>query len=376
MTDYTHHYQHVSHKELYDAVVQAGDPGQVDGLASQWSTLKDTLDDLARDLDADLDKLAGTWSGDAAREFVDRLSLVVRFSGELAEGTAQVRQALTDMADALRVAQRDAESPEETDDHDKMISKAKDGAIFGVGGAIIGGLIGHQQDKAEQEKAHQRMVQVVSRLAESYEVSAYGRVVDAPVPDPRLPGGADGPSSTARSGPGSSTPSAAPTTGLAGRRGDASVDTPGSVSPGPTGGSGTPETGTGGVGAGGPGAGGAVPGGTATPLDPGAGTQLAGADPLLGGALVGGAAVGAAGLAGATPTTPATPGVGPGLTFGAPGSVPAGGVVGTGSLASSGRGAPAPSARPAAGAPGMENRAAAGTGRLAAGQAGGNAGGT
>ncbi|MEH1057300.1 WXG100 family type VII secretion target [Micromonospora sp. CPCC 206171] len=352
MSEYTQRYQHVSHRELYDAV-HAGDPQQIDNLASQWSSLRDTLDNLARDLGADLDKLAPTWTGDAAREFQDRLSLVVRYSSDLAEGTADVRQALSLMAGQLRTAQRNAESPEATDDHDKALDGATKGLVLGVPGMIVGGILGHQQDKAEQEKAHQRMVQVVADLAAGYEVASYGRVVDPPAPPPRLPGEADRNGATTKAGPSVGSPASAPGTGIAGPGGGATVSTPSSPAHGPTTGSG--DTGTGGTGT----------GTTTTPVTGGGlvgtGTSLAGAEPLTGGGLPGGA-----GLAGAGAAT----GGGSGMAFGAAAGIAAGGVLGTGALASSGRAsAPAP-VRPATGATGMENRSAAGTGRLASGQLG------
>ncbi|TDC34399.1 WXG100 family type VII secretion target, partial [Micromonospora sp. KC213] len=212
MSDYTQRYQHVSHRELYDGV-HAGDPQQVEGLASQWSALRDTLAGLAQDLERDLDRLAPAWTGEAAREFHDRLSLVVGYSTELAEGTAEVRDALNLMAGQLRTAQQKAESPEETDDHDKAIEGATKGLVAGVPGMIIGGFLGHQQDKAEQEKAHQRMVQVVADLAAGYEVASYGRVVDPPAPPPRLPGDVDRSGASVQGGPSVGAPAAGPGTG-------------------------------------------------------------------------------------------------------------------------------------------------------------------
>ncbi|MGK5441890.1 WXG100 family type VII secretion target [Micromonospora sp. URMC 105] len=357
MSEYTQRYQHVSHRELYDAV-QAGDPQQIDNLASQWSSLRDTLDNLSRDLGTDLEKLAPAWTGDAAREFHDRLSLVVRYSSELAEGTAEVRQALSLMAGQLRTAQGKAESPEATDDHDKAVDGATKGLILGVPGMIVGGILGHQQDKAEQEKAHQRMVQVVGDLAAGYEVASYGRVVDPPAPPPRLPGDADCSGATTTAGPSVGSPASGPGTGVGGPGGGATVATPSNPAQGPTTGSGGTGTGTGGDGT----------GTTTTPVTGGGlvgtGTSLAGADPLTGGALPGGA-----GLAGAGPATGGASGSGSGMTFGAAG-IAAGGVLGTGALASSGRASAATPVRPGTGVTGMENRSAAGTGRLASGQVG------
>ncbi|MFG2053876.1 WXG100 family type VII secretion target [Micromonospora sp. NPDC048930] len=342
MSEYTQRYQHVSHKELYQGVT-AGDPKQIDGLSAQWSSLKDTLEGLGRDLTKDLDALAKTWTGDAAREFHQRLNLVVDYSGNLAEGMAGIRQALDMMATELRTAQSKAESPEETDDNDKLVDGAVKGFLMGgAAGAVIGGFVGHKQDEAEQEKAHQRMVQVVANLAEGYDFSAYGRIVVPEEPDKRLPGHTDGTGPTLGNGPSVGTPSAGPTSGTFGPSAGATATTTGVHHTGPT--SGTAGTGTGTPGAGGPGGVGSV--GITDP----AGTSLAGAAPL-------------------TPTTGPMTGLGGTNLTGAPSTVPTSGGnsffgvpgVGTGSLAGSTGGV---TGRPG----GLENRSAAGTGRLAGGR--------
>ncbi|WP_406038482.1 WXG100 family type VII secretion target [Micromonospora sp. NBC_00898] len=352
MSEYIQRYQHVSHQELYDGV-KSGDPRQIDGLSAQWSSLKGTLEGLGRDLGGDLDALARRWTGDASREFQRRLDLVVGYSGDLAQGMTDVHHALTMMADELRTAQAKAESPEATDDNDKTLSGAGKGFLLGgVPGALVGGFIGHEQDKAEQEKAQQRMVQVVATLAEGYDFSAYGRVVTAPTPDPDLPGHTDTSGSTPGGGPSVGTPAAAPHSGTFTRAPGATATTSGVHHAAPTSGSAGPGT-TGHDGSVGSGTTGHIVGaGGAPAVDPDAGTSLAGAGPLLGGGLLAGA------------TTAVSTGGGP--LSGFPGGTPAGGVVGTGSLAGSGQAA-STSARTGAGA---EGRSAAGTGRLASGRAG------
>ncbi|MFU8852253.1 WXG100 family type VII secretion target [Micromonospora sp. SL1-18] len=339
MSEYTQRYEHVSHKELYQGVT-AGDPKQVDGLSAQWSSLKDTLEGLGRDLNADLDALAKTWTGDAAREFHQRVDLVVKYSGNLAHGMTGIRQALDMMATELRTAQTNAESPEETDDNDKLLSGAGKGLLMGgLPGAVIGGIVGHQQDKAEQEKAHQRMVQVVANLAEGYDFSAYGRVVAPEPPDPCLPGYGDPSSPTLGNGPSSGTPSSGPTSGTFAHTQGPTATTSGVQHTAPS--SGTVGGGT----PGGPGTGNPGTIGSVGVVDP-AGTSLASAGPPT---TTGPAPIG---IGGATSTAPP----GGGGLYG-----PAA-VVGTGSLAGAGT--------PASGRAGgmMDNRSAAGTGRLASGR--------
>ncbi|MEH1098090.1 WXG100 family type VII secretion target [Micromonospora sp. CPCC 205561] len=350
MSEYTQRYEPLSHQQLYDGVM-AGQPGQVDGVAAQWTALKGMLDGLSRELSGDLDKLANTWTGSASQEFQRRLTLVTDYADKLGEGMADVSRGLTLMAADLRTAREQAESPEETDDHDKAAAGAVKGAMFGVPGALVGGLLGHQQDKAEQEKAHQRMVKVVAELAAGYDLSAYGRIVPPPSPDPDTPGATSRDSTTTpRRAPDSTTPTAAPTTsGLAGKPGGATVAAPGTPSSGPGGG----ESGTlvpGAVGGGHPNSGtvGGTPGGVA------AGTSLAGA------ALLTGTVAGTGGPGG---TSTASAGGGPGLQFGPQGGGAAGGVLGTGALAGSAGNAPTSSVRTAGGSPTADNRSATGMGR-------------
>ncbi|MEU4555824.1 WXG100 family type VII secretion target [Micromonospora violae] len=370
MSEYTQRYQGSSHQQLYDGLM-AGKPEQIEGVAAQWAELKGILDGLGRELNGDLEKLANTWTGSAGREFHRRLSLIVAHTDALGEGMAGVKQGLTMMADHLRDARKQAESPEETDDNDKAIAGAiKGGAAFGLTGLIVGGIAGHQQDKAEQEKSHQRMVNLVADLASSYDISAYDRVVDPPPPDPDTPDTTSKDPTTPQSVSSIGRVTGGPTTGIdTGRPGDATISRPDRVAQLPDGGSapdgagsgtgGSPAVGTGPIGVG---------------SDPAnSGTSLAGADPLVGGALLGGGAAGLVGLTGPG-GAPTGPNSGPGLLYGAPGGAPAGGVLRSGALAGSG-GAPAPSARPTGGgAPPTESRAASGIGRSIDGQRGGGAG--
>ncbi|MEU5779618.1 WXG100 family type VII secretion target [Micromonospora lupini] len=351
MSEYTQRYQDKSHRELYDAVM-AGKPEQIEGIAAQWAALKGILDGLGRELSGDLEKLGNTWTGSAGQEFQRRLTLIVDHSDALGEGMSGIKQGLTMMAGQLRTAHKQAENPEETDDNDQAISGALKGAAFGLPGAVVGGIMGHQQDKEEQEKAHQRMVNVVAELAAGYDLSAYDRVVDPPHPHPDTPQTTNHDRPTPRSGPATTTPSAAPTaTGLTAHTGGATVGTPDGVAPPPAGGSGS------------------VPGQDAGssvvvigPEGPGSDlegtTSLASADPVLGGA------AGLAGLSGSTAVAASAAG-GSSPLFGAP----AGGVLRTSALAGSSS-TPTTAARPTGGAAAAESRSASGVGRSIDGRRG------
>ncbi|MEU4474436.1 hypothetical protein [Micromonospora sp. NPDC023888] len=371
MSEYTARYQGSSHQQLYDGVM-AGKPEQIEGVAAQWAELKGILDGLGRELSGDLEKLGNTWTGSAGREFHRRLSLIVAHSDALGEGMAGIKQGLTMMADHLRTAHKEAESPEETDDNDKAISGTiKGAATFGLPGAMVMGFVGHQQDKQEQEKAHQRMVNLVAELASSYEISAYDRVVDPPLPDPDTPNRINTDPTTPQSVGAVAKASAGPgSTGVTAHTGDATVTRLDRAAPPPVVGDGS------GSDRGGSGTGG-TPAVVAGPLGAGSGsdqpgTVLAGADPLVGGALLtGGTAAGLAGLSGSAPVTAAS--TGPGLLYAAPGGAPAGGVLRTASLAGSSS-TPTPSARPTGGTTPAEGRSASGLGRAVDGQRGGSGG--
>ncbi|MGC4865327.1 WXG100 family type VII secretion target [Micromonospora sp. DT53] len=370
MSEYTQRYQGNTHQQLYDGLM-AGKPEQVEGVATQWAELKGILDGLGRDLSGDLDKLSNTWTGSAGREFHRRLSLIVAHTDALGEGMAGIKQGLTMMADHLRAAHKEAESPEETDDNDKAIGGAiKGGAIFGLTGLIAGGIAGHQQDKAEQEKAHQRMVNLVADLASSYDISAYDRVVDPPPPDPDTPTTASKDPTKPQSVSAIARVTGGPNTGAdTARTGDATISTPDRAAQLPGDGATPDEVGSG------PGGDPAVvtgPVGAGSGLV-GGGTSLAGAEQLVGGALVGGGVAGLAGLSGpaGAPTGAST---GPGLLYAGQGGAPAGGVLRSGALAGSGGTAPT-SARPTGGgAAAAESRAASGVGRSIDGQRGGSGG--
>ncbi|MET8120409.1 hypothetical protein [Micromonospora sp. NPDC005189] len=370
MSEYTQRYEGSSHQQLYDGVM-AGKPEQIEGVAAQWAELKGILDGLGRELSGDLEKLGNTWTGSAGLEFQRRLSLIVVHTDALGEGMAGVKQGLTLMADHLRTARKQAESPEETDDNDQLISGAIKGAAFGLTGALIGGVAGHQQDKAEQEKAHQRMVTVVADLASGYELSAYDRVVDPPLPDPDTPGKVSKDPTTPQGVSAIARVTAGPTsTGVNARTGGATIATSRRAAqpPGPGDGSilGENAPGTGGTPAVATG-----PIGTGSASGP-SGTSLAGADPLIGGALIAGGAAGLVGLSGPTTVAAGASG-GPGLLYGAQGGAPAGGVLRTAALAGSGS-TPTTSVRPTGGATPAESRSASGIGRSMDGQRGGSGG--
>ncbi|MET8306220.1 hypothetical protein [Micromonospora sp. NPDC005173] len=366
MSEYTQRYQGNSHQQLYDAVM-AGKPEQIEGVAAQWSALKGILDGLGRELSGDLEKLGNTWTGSAGLEFQRRLMMIVAHTEALGEGMAGVQQGLTMMAGQLRTAHKQAESPEETDDNDQTISGAlRGGATFGLPGAVVGGILGHQQDKAEQEKAHQRMVNVVAELAAGYDLSAYDRVVDPPPPDPETPKTVRDDPTTPRSVPGTDTPSAAPlATKHTAHTGDATITTPDRVGQPQVVGV-APGTGQDGVGTGGAPA---VVTGPGSDSATEGGTSLAGAEPVLGGAPPAG---GTAGLSGPTTVT-ASAGAGSGLLFGGHGGAPAGGVLRTAALAGSSS-TPTASVRPAAGPAAPDNRPATGMGRSIDGRRGETAG--
>ncbi|RKR89907.1 hypothetical protein BDK92_4267 [Micromonospora pisi] len=361
--EYVQRYQHVSHEELYRAV-HAGDADQVETLASKWSSLKTTVDGLARSLREDLDALDRAWTGAAGEEFQRRINLVVSYSNSVATGMGAVNEGLSLMAGPLRTAQKDAESPEETDDHDQALGGAAKGAIFGPAGMVVGGFLGHQQDKEEQERAHQRMVAVVARLAAAYDLSAYDRLITPPVADPETPDTVNRTPPNTQTGPGATTPTRAPESGSLAQTGIARAEAPQPPARGPVSGpsdnslvttSGGPTTGrgpsTGNSGDKSTGKGGDTTGNND-------GTSLAGAG------LAGGWATGASGMAATAASAPPAGGSA-GLFAGQSMATPPGGVLGSGTLAASGTPGSSAAARPGGGS--AEGRSTNGAGRAEGG---------
>jgi hypothetical protein len=302
-------YAGVSHRDLWNQL-QAGDPGQIDGLATSWKSMADTARTLSSTVTTDLGKL--DWDSNAGREFQRRLSVLSSYSTDLAHDHDSVHTGLTQMSQSLRTAKGKAEDPADTDDNDSAIGFAAAGSVLGPGGTVLGGLLGHHRDEEQKKEAHERMVAVVAGLAADYDQYRFSYIETPAVVPVDLPGPATNPSPTnPASGPGAANPHGGPGTHAPGT-GQTNHDG------GPTG---TVD---------GPGSGTNQPINlvTSDPTTNDSGTSLLGA----GGAIAGAGAVGAGGLAaggalagqlGALPGTSAT-----GLTAGlASAGMPAGGLV-------------------------------------------------
>jgi hypothetical protein len=344
--EYYQRYQPLTHHELYDQL-KAGVPSQVNGLVATWKSMEGSANALADSLRRDLGRLLPTWDSAAGREFQRRLGLVVSYAGALADDINLLHTSLTTMASALTEAQRKAEDPQATDDHDKTINGAAKGAAVGsilgppgtIAGGVVGGIMGHDQDEEEKEKARERMVQLVALLAADYGVAEHtvpSTVAQAPVDLPDGdPDGTVDPAAAPHSGP----PRQAPPTG-AGDHSPTGLGLDGTTTPVSL-----------------PGSGGD---GTATLADMGTSLQAAGSG-LTG--------VGMSGVDGVLPGL-----AGPGGTVLSAGALGTAGALGAGALGVSGLAGAAGGAGPgrvdsAAGA----NRSGAGTprgGRAAAGHSG------
>lgn len=216
MTDeYYTRYQGYSHRELYNQLV-AGEPAQVEAQADTWGRVHNALATVADQLEADLADLMRVWDSDAGAEFARRVSLVTSFTRGLAADANDVRAGLNLMANALQQAKSNAESPEETDDHDKAIIGGLIGSVAGPIGAAGGALIGDQMDRAERERAHQRMIQLVARLAASYQTTGLmAWPTDAATVPAGLPGELTPTGPGAGAGPTPRPPASGPGTGTA-----------------------------------------------------------------------------------------------------------------------------------------------------------------
>ncbi|MGI5177138.1 hypothetical protein ACQEVZ_12475 [Dactylosporangium sp. CA-152071] len=302
--EYTAHYAGKSHRELYDQLM-AGDPGQVEGVSADWHSAETTARHIAGEIDKDLLKL--DWAGEAGTEYRQRLGVVSAFSTGLADDHGTVKTALSSIGGALRVAQKNADNPEDTDDNDSMWGGAAGGgAIAGLPGALIGGYLGHQRDEQQKKEAQQRMVTLMSNLAADYAVN--NNAVMDPLPPPiGLPGGDPHTEVDPKGGPGVHSPSGGPGVHAPGSGKTNTTDTVVPVSTGPGGGPGTD------------------PSQTQT-ADPQTGTSLLGVETGVIGA---GALLGGTALAGQIVSVGGSGGV-PGLSIGTSlaSTVPAGGLLG------------------------------------------------
>ncbi|MDG6108542.1 hypothetical protein Daura_14190 [Dactylosporangium aurantiacum] len=230
--EYTAHYAGKSHRELYDQLM-AGDPGQVEGVATDWHTAATTARHIASEIEKDLLKL--DWKGDAGQEYRHRLGLVSTFSGGLADDQGEVKKALNTIGAALRTAQKNADNPEDTDDSDSMWGGAAiGGATFGLPGALVGGYLGHERDEQQKKEAKERMVKLMADLAVDYAVN--NSTILEPLPPPvELPGGDPGNTSDPKGGPGGSVPRKGPGVNTFGNVKTSTTDAVGTVSTGPGG---------------------------------------------------------------------------------------------------------------------------------------------
>ncbi len=215
--EFVNRYSGLSHEQLWTQL-KAGDPGQIDTLATKWKSLHDTADSLANALNTDLGKLTAGWSSSSGTEYQRRLSLVSSYSTTMSGEFSDMQHHLTMMAGDLRKAQKQAEDPANTDNNNGMITDAAVGfAVAGPVGGLVGGLFGHHEDQVEKEKARQRMIQLVAGLAAEYSVTTDAKWSQiAPLPPTDLPG--DNTTSsryTPKAGPGVNTPGGVSATSLA-----------------------------------------------------------------------------------------------------------------------------------------------------------------
>ncbi|MEV4624536.1 hypothetical protein AB0J74_38235 [Asanoa sp. NPDC049573] len=246
-------YAGMSHRELYDQLF-AGKPSDVENTIAAWKSAERQADTLASAVDRDLDRVVAGWEGTAGTEFRDRVGKISGYSRDLSGNFLATHSGLSQMSAALADAQAKAETPEEHDDNDKLVSGAIDGASKGAilgpvgaaGGALIGGIFGHNQDEEEKERARERMAALVAGVASNYEMADTSDWRPFQPPPTGLPEGDPNLHSTPSSGPRVGSPSVDPGTGPGGSARTGTIDNPAHVSadPGLTGGPATTGNGT------------------------------------------------------------------------------------------------------------------------------------
>ncbi|HZM84591.1 MAG TPA: hypothetical protein VFC19_53400 [Candidatus Limnocylindrales bacterium] len=154
-------YKHLSHQELY-RMLRAGMPRQVDGVGDGWATVASTLSGLADSLRQDMDRLLNGFAGSASNEVMEGLSALAQRAKTLAEEATAMRTGLTAMSQALALAKRQAEAPQE------VPAALAQGVSF-----VLGAELGHVPTPEEQARARERMVWLVARLAAQYGIAEH-----------------------------------------------------------------------------------------------------------------------------------------------------------------------------------------------------------
>jgi len=182
-------YDSMSHEELYRQL-RAGSPAEINKSVTAYQKAERQANALADDFARTLTQLAAVWSGPAGEEFAARVGAIGTHARSLATSYGQTGGGLEAMSGKLAAAQRAAEPPSKTDDHDGAVKGAIIGGVTGgatsgvpglVAGGIIGAVSGHEQDKAEKEQARKEIAALVSGVADVYREVVYGL---APVPAP------------------------------------------------------------------------------------------------------------------------------------------------------------------------------------------------
>lgn len=187
-------YGHYSHRELY-AMLMTGSPQQIQEMLTTWKSAETTTSEVAAALRADLARLLSGWDSPAGREFDRRVGLVAAYAQSLAEEFAAIQTGLQSMSLALQQAMRRAEPPDAYEQHhDEQAAHAAGVSVLGSLGGVIGGLLGHELDQIEKDKAHSRMIRLVCALASDYRITDYGTwPPKVPVAHPDTPGAHDSP---------------------------------------------------------------------------------------------------------------------------------------------------------------------------------------
>lgn len=168
-------YRKFGHAELY-RMVQAGKPRQVENVADMWASLADTAGALAAALRRDLARLQPDWIGRASDEYHHRLTALVRYAQMLADEAGAIRDGLIGMAHALAGAQGKAEPPEPA----PVLGSTVD--------AVLGSEVGRVMPVTERQRAHERIVSLVAKLAAEYGVADHSNwPANVPEPPAHLP---------------------------------------------------------------------------------------------------------------------------------------------------------------------------------------------